>query len=283
METSAHHTLKRLALAFLREHGCAIAATEVTCPIARFRVDVAGYADRPARRQMMFAGEGRGATSSRSAGRSAGGGGRHEAAPRMEGTSRAGAAPPPRTIMLECKRSRGDFLRDRRDLERLHTQRRDLQALHDHLTAARLSEHELGARRGEAHLFAELDVWDETRIRDPACRATRRELARLDRLIHGETKFFLAARYRLADRLYIVAPRGLIIPRDLPAGWGLLECPAAAIEHAECNADLFGQSVLEVRHPAPALDSRGAFRMRLLRNIAAAASSASSRALGVLV
>lgn len=45
METRAHCTLKMLAVEFLRSLGCQAVATEVSCPIARYRIDVAGYLD----------------------------------------------------------------------------------------------------------------------------------------------------------------------------------------------------------------------------------------------
>lgn len=46
METTTHLHLKRLAVGYLRALGCPAFATEVRCPIARYRVDVAGYLDR---------------------------------------------------------------------------------------------------------------------------------------------------------------------------------------------------------------------------------------------
>jgi hypothetical protein len=104
----------------------------------------------------------------------------------------------------------------------------------------------------------------------------------LDRMLHGETKFCMAARYALADRLYIAAPRGLIRRRELPPGWGLLECPGSALSTDDPNADLFGRSVLEVAVRSPLHTPREEHRQRLLRNIAVAASSAASSALGVL-
>jgi hypothetical protein len=80
METHAHRTLKRMALAFLRSQGCSAVATEVGCPICRYRADAAGYADVDPLEQR-----------------------------RCE----------PRVIVIECKQSREDFLRDRRQVDRL--------------------------------------------------------------------------------------------------------------------------------------------------------------------
>ena len=45
MESIEHLELKRLAVAWLVKLGCRIVATEVRCPIGRYRVDVAGWLD----------------------------------------------------------------------------------------------------------------------------------------------------------------------------------------------------------------------------------------------
>ena len=42
-ETIEHLELKRLAVEWLRRLGCTAVATEVRCPISRWRVDVAGW------------------------------------------------------------------------------------------------------------------------------------------------------------------------------------------------------------------------------------------------
>ena len=44
-ETIQHRELKRLAVEWLRRMGCSAVATEVRCPISRWRVDVAGWFD----------------------------------------------------------------------------------------------------------------------------------------------------------------------------------------------------------------------------------------------
>ena len=45
MESIEHLELKRLAVAWLARLGCRAVATEVRCPIARYRVDAAGWLD----------------------------------------------------------------------------------------------------------------------------------------------------------------------------------------------------------------------------------------------
>ena len=46
-ETIQHRELKRLAVAWLRRLGCSAVAMEVRCPLSRWRVDVAGWFERP--------------------------------------------------------------------------------------------------------------------------------------------------------------------------------------------------------------------------------------------
>ncbi|MDY7109108.1 MAG: hypothetical protein SYC29_10785 [Planctomycetota bacterium] len=265
METAAHRKLKQLAVAFLREHGCPAVALEVRCPIRRYRVDVAGYTDTIGL-ERPFLGEG-GAIAPNGS---------------TAGNGRRRRRRPPRTVLIECKQSRADFLRDRRDTNRLLTLRADLDRFRRSLEEKRIRIEEPHLRRAGTALFTELEEWDFAASRLPAYRQVLRRLRRLDRMLHGETKFCMAARYALADRLYIAAPRGLIQRRELPPGWGLLECPKAALHDDDPNADLFGRSRLEVTVRPPILAPREEYRQRLLRNIAVAASSAASSALGVL-
>lgn len=123
----------------------------------------------------------------------------------------------------------------------------------------RVSEPEL--RRGGTSLFRELESWEFDRSRLASYRQTMIELRRIDEALHGQTKFWLLSRYRLADRLFIAAPRGLIATEELPPMWGLLE--ATTEEGAVC---------LRVRRSAEELGASAHRRQRLLRNIAAAAS-----------
>jgi hypothetical protein len=80
-------------------------------------------------------------------------------------------------------------------------------------------------------------------------------------------KFFMIAQYRLADWLFVLAPRGMVRPEELPMGWGLLESGSQA-------RDVVRAQVVDVA-PSPAHR-----RARALRNIAAAATRASMAARG---
>jgi hypothetical protein len=102
-------------------------------------------------------------------------------------------------------------------------------------------------------------------------REVLRKLRRIDEKLHGETKFFLIARYRLADQLYLAAPAGMIRRREVPPGWGLLVCPIKAL----CESAVDEGLTIEIESPNHG--ARCVRRTRLLRNIAVAASWAADR------
>ncbi len=232
METPAHLKLRLASVAAMLAGGCTAAACEVRCPISRFRIDAAAYQDplpresRPSLVPDLFR---RGDT--------------------------------PRTIIIECKQSRADFLRDSRQTPLLLARRRELddarRCLEDRII--RVAEPEL--RRTGSSLFRDMEVWEFDRSRLASYRKVMLELRLLDEAIHGQTKFWLLSRYRLADQLYIAAPCALIAKDELPPGWGLLEVE----EDSESPS-------LRIAHPADELGASDARRQRLLRNIAAAAS-----------
>lgn len=232
METQTHRELRLNAAAALLAGGCCAAACEVRCPISRFRVDAAGYLDPLPRRQRGLI---------------------------IETVFPRGFDA--RTVIVECKQSRADFLRDSRETPNLLAKRQELdearRCLEDRII--RVSEPEL--RRGGSSLFREMEAWAFDRSRLASYRKIMLELRRIDEALHGQTKFWLLSRYRLADRLYLAAPRGLIAVEELPPMWGLLE--------AETED---GVVCLRIRRPAEELGALDVRRQRLLRNIAAAAS-----------
>ncbi len=236
METTTHLHLKHLAVGYLQAVGCRAVATEVGCPIARYRVDVAGYMDREQAETAQWTD-----ASWRA---------------RPNGTRKPAD---PRTVVIECKQTRSDYLRDCREADRLIAERAELARLQQGIEERRVKMHEPHLRRSGSALFPELEVWDFEASRLRGYRKVVRRIRRLERRLYGETKFFMIARYRLADRLYLAAPRGMIRRQELPAGWGLLECA----NRGEC---------LEVTLEAPAMSTRSVHRQRLLRNIAVAAS-----------
>jgi len=268
METRSHSRLKRLAAAWLLQEGCQAVATEVRCPGSRYRVDAAGYLDR-----LPYP-----------ASTDAGGGATLWATvpkcvrPRRRPTCQ------PRTIVIECKQSRGDFIRDGRKVDELLALREEVRRWQAHLEEHRIKPHEPELRRSDTALFAELETWDFAATRLASYRRLVRRLRRIERQLYGETKFNLMARHRLADQLYIAAPRGLIRRREVPEGWGLLEAPRellraptpdrtiSNVPNDSPDRDGPARRLLTVTFEAPPREPKPDRRHRLLRNIAVAAT-----------
>lgn len=266
MESPSHACLKRLAREFLLRVGCCVAACEVVCPIARHRVDAAGYADdvvtlpQPGERALATLW-----SLSRSMA---------EGAAERPG---AGAAPSsgrrrrtPCTVIVECKRSRQDFFRDGEDIDALLRQREALRARRREVEETRIKRAEPHLRRSGTALFAELEEWDFSASRLPVYRRVLRELRLLDRRLYGHVKFARLVRYRLADHLLVLAPSGLLRPSELPEGWGLLECPRRNLRRGAFSEPLGDLEDLPLRLTIspPAHEALPVRRQRLLRNLA---------------
>ncbi len=127
------------------------------------------------------------------------------------------------SIAVECKQSRADFFRDDEQRDELVAERDRLLAKRRQLEESRLKVFEPHLCRRDESLFTDAADWDFTASRDDGYRRVLLDLRRVDQRLHGQTKFCLMTRYRLADRLYILAPRGMLRPREIPEGWGLLE------------------------------------------------------------
>ncbi|MHC5024042.1 MAG: hypothetical protein ACYTGG_09030 [Planctomycetota bacterium] len=241
METPAHRRLKRLAIAFVRSRGGLAVAAEVRCPIGRYRLDVAGYQDTD-----------------------------------PEALSHPRRCPA-RTIIVECKQSRADFVRHGASTEPLLRRREALHRIRRSIEEHRIKPEEPQLRRSGSALFPELEDWDFHASRLPAYRKVLRTLDRVDQRLHGHTKFHRIATYRLADRLYIAAPRGLVRRCELPVGWGLLECPREWLDGDAHRDRLDEPPMLDESVAAPEQEADPERRVRLLRNIAVAASFAAAR------
>jgi hypothetical protein len=101
-----------------------------------------------------------------------------------------------------------------------------------------------------------------------------RQLAKVEERLHGQTKFNLIARWRLADELWILAATDVVRRREVPAGWGLAECNPALLRRGIGHALRMGTLPLRVVVPAPRHASPEHRRSRLLRNIAVALTKA---------
>jgi hypothetical protein len=140
------------------------------------------------------------------------------AACRIESRSPAGAITA--TAIFECKQARGDFLRDSRSraatlahLAALHTRK----LRHEET----LRPFYLSLRHGDS-LFPELDGCDFIRTGDESYLRLIAEMERLTTHLHAHTKFDDLLRWRAANLCYVVAEPGVVVPYELPAGWGLL-------------------------------------------------------------
>lgn len=262
METQAHIALKAGARAFLLERGARAVACEVRGPMGRRALDVAAYFPRSPRHTEaesaqagLFTGEQAGL--------------RARDASRDASNPWTGEQLRARTVVVECKATREDFLRDGAERDDLLNERDALMARREAIERA-MRERGVGAPE-EPMLFGELAPWDFSSVDSPARREILSELSLVERKLRGQTKFFEMTRYRLADVLLIASPRGMIRPRELPEGWGLLECSSASLRAWAKSASKDEAAlapVLSVRVRPPALDATPLWRERLLRHIA---------------
>ena len=249
METAAHAALKLFAMALLYQQGCRALAVEVRCPISRFRIDAAGWQDI------------------------AWPGGPRDPA----GDQRYPRRCEPRTMFIECKQSRADYLRDRRQLELLLARREMLLRHKGEIEERELKAHEPELRVNSGSLFAGMDEWDFAHARSPKYRAALAEIAKLERQLIGSTKFWYLAHHRLADRMFLAAPAGMLKREELPSGWGLAECPARLLADPPRRFTRWPALSESITVPAPAHNASPAHRHRTLRNIAVAATFGSVR------
>jgi len=270
METHTHLQLKRLAHAWLLREGFQAVAPEVRTPIMRYRADVAGHIDaepHPAQRSNRNGHIEHEATRSEP----------QRILP-FDGSARPDSPRKrcePRTILVECKQARADFLRDTAESDALLAKRHRLIEQKHALERDFIPKAEPSLRRGGEFLFSDMERWDFSRARSPAYRALVGEIASIDQALYNQTKFFWMAQYRMADRLFLIAPRGMIKPRELPNAWGLIECPRrlpASLGTATLKdlADI----PLVLRVGPRDNNTRPGHRLRLLRNIAVAATRA---------
>jgi hypothetical protein len=267
-ETLDHLALKKLAVAWLWRLGCRVVATEVRCPIGRYRIDVAGWFDRPI--DGLLARADREAASLWSLGDES----RRSPSRGPEGW---------RTIIIECKQSRADFARDQGEPDELLAERERLEAKRKAFEESKVKRFEPELRQQGSSLFSEMESWDFAKSKLASYRAILRDLERVNHAIYGETKFARFARYRLADRLILFAPAGLVRPKEVPTGWGLVECHRRPLRRtkADLAQGVEPDAPLPLRElvPPPALTSHPARRDRLFRTIAMAASREAVRRL----
>src|ERR1039457_5072550 len=194
VETSAHATLKKLALQWAQQQGYPICGFEVRLPHSNYRADPVAY--RPATERLPLPGNGK-------------------APHRWVRQPVVGA-----TAVFECKQARFDFLKDSHTTaETTHR----LKALDERRrTRERLwGMHQPSLRKGES-LFAEYDAIDISNFEHKTYRKVIREIAVLQARLYGKTKFDKVAGYPCANLCYLVVEDGILKGHEVPLHWGLV-------------------------------------------------------------
>jgi hypothetical protein len=241
-ESKRHLQLKDIALAWLRAIGCRAVASEVSCPFHRYRFDALGWLD-------------------------------HADDPRAIGMLGKPTAEQraPRVIAIECKQSRADFASDDKDPQELLRRKEYLIERRRVIEELRVKVREPHLRHAGSTLFESLDTWEFGASRIAAYRAVVTELASIDERLGIDTKFAMLARWRVADHLLVITPHGLLRPREVPSGWGLIEVDPKTLRKGW--EPIVGEPIpCTLRIPPTPLNTPERRRIRLLRNLAVAAS-----------
>jgi len=275
VESDLHRTLKSAALAWLRAAGASAAAHEVRTAIPFWRADVAGWLEgdesglerTAALPRAEIERTHRASASDDLASLFA----VVEANPLERLLRHAGAmdlfgnpdpAPQPaairrcmesvRTVLVECKASRADFLSDRADLTEAVEHHARMQRRRDRIREQLLPRWEPHLRRDGETLFPETDGWDASSSKLASVRQADRDERLARGTLQAQVKFDKLAHWRLADRLYLCTQGGLLKAHELPARWGWLEVTRGA---------------LRLRRAATPLHSPEPRRWRTVRNI----------------
>ena len=250
-ETKRHLQLKDIALAWLRAVGCRAVALEVACPFHRYRFDALGWldhADDPRAVAAFGTPEGT-----------------------RESTGAKDGPRAPRVIAVECKQSRADFASDDADPAQLAKRKAYLLERRGVIEELRVKRRESHLKVEGSSLFEELATWEFGQSKIAAYRNVVSELEAIDAKMGIDTKFAQLARWRTADHLVVMAPAGLLRPREVPSGWGLVEVDTRALRKGW--EPIAGAPLPCVTRVAPShLGTPDARRLRLLRNLAVAAS-----------
>ena len=157
-----------------------------------------------------------------------------------------------RTVLVECKVSRADFRSDRADLQAAGERHERLLRRRDRIREQLLPRWEPHLRRDGETLFEQTDGWDAARSKLASVRQADRDERVAREALESQVKFDKLAHWRLADRLYLCTPGGLLKEHEVPARWGWLEVTRGA---------------LRLRRPAAPLRSPEPRRWRTVRNI----------------
>lgn len=273
MESELHRALKDAAIAWLRTAGAAAVAPEVRTAIPFWRADVAGWLDEDESRLERVTALPRArierAGSLPNDGlplfatmpdspfdmllRRAGAVdlfGNPDPSPQPAAIRRC--MTPVRTVLIECKASRADFLSDRTDLAEATANHARMLRRRDRIHEQLLPRWEPHLRRDGETLFRETDGWDAARSKLASIRHVDRDERLARAALASQVKFDKLAHWRLADHLYLCTAGGLLKAHEVPARWGWLEVTRGA---------------LRLRRPAPPLGSPEPRRWRTVWNI----------------
>ena len=246
-ETKRHLQLKDIALAWLRAVGCRAVALEVSCPFHRYRFDALGWLDHADDPRAIAA----------------------FGPPQCAGSDDSPRAP--RVIAVECKQSRADFASDDADPGELAKRKAYLLERRRVIEDLRVKVRESHLKVEGSSLFEELATWEFGQSKITAYRNVVSELEAIDAKLGIDTKFAQLARWRTADHLVVMTPAGLLRPREVPSGWGLIEVDSRVLKKGW--EPVAGDPLPCATRVAPShLGTPETRRLRLLRNIAVAAS-----------
>ncbi len=246
-ETKRHLQLKDIALAWLRAVGCRAVALEASCPFHRYRFDALGWLDHADDPRAIAA----------------------FGPPQCPGPDDSPRAP--RVIAVECKQSRADFASDDADPGELAKRKAYLLERRRVIEDLRVKVRESHLKVEGSSLFEELATWEFGQSKITAYRNVVSELEAIDAKLGIDTKFAQLARWRTADHLVVMTPAGLLRPREVPSGWGLIEVDSRALKKGW--EPVAGDPLPCTTRVAPShLGTPETRRLRLLRNIAVAAS-----------
>jgi hypothetical protein len=181
--------LRRASLKWLLETGRPTAAAlDVVTRISKFRADIAAFWSQPVRNVLD------------------------------EGPNQI--LRPVRTAIVQCCLTRAecwpDCVRSQELLPKLCQLKEQAQEAEAEI---RRNEPEL---RDGAALFEEYAVWRYEDTANPEYHRLRRAIAKTEHAIYRGSQFERIRQAALADQLYLAVPEGLILPRELADGWGLL-------------------------------------------------------------
>ena len=227
--------LRRAALKWLLENAKPTAAAlDVVTRIAKFHADIAAFWSQPVRNVLD------------------------------EGPTQI--LRPMRTGIIQCCMTRAecwpDCMRSQELLPKLCQLKEQAHQLEAEI---RLREPEL---RDDASLFEEYAIWRYEDSTNDEYHHCRRAVAKTEHAIYRGSQFERIRQAALADILYLAVPEGLIQPRELADGWGLLWV------HDDMSVTIAQQP--QVRN---CLDAN---RMHLVQNTAIAAAEATRYVVGLL-